>query len=441
MHLRLPTLTIVLLLCLFRVHGQAISTIAGTGNAGYSGDGGLGKHAALNGPFGVAADPTGHVYVADRLNNVVRRITDDGRIVTWAGTGMAGFSGDGGAATAATLNNVTGLACDGNGMLYIADKSNHRVRKIAEDGRILTIAGNGTAGFGGDGGPATAAMLANPFGVAVDQAGNVYVADQGNDRIRKIDAQGIISTVAGNGTAGYSGDGGPATGAMLHGAYGVAVDYSGGLYIADVDNERIRKVSKAGIITTFAGMGTGGYSGDGGPATAAELYEPIGVAIDYTGSVFIADAWNSRIRMVDRYGTITTVAGVGVAGDIGDGGLADRAWLRLPYAVAVGANGDLWVGDYGNNKVRHISSLRQPREYYTFSVYPSPAHGEFTMNVAGIVAIPINVVIRNMFGSEVKEFTSTTNTFIDVPMTGPPGIYDIFVSGNGIRSYARLVMY
>jgi streptogramin lyase len=441
MRQRLPALSIVLLLCLFRVQGQVISTVAGTGTAGRSGDGGLGKYATLNGPFGVVADPSSHVYIADRLNNIVRRITDDGRIVTWAGTGAAGYSGDGGAATAAMLNNVTGLACDGNGMLYIADKSNHRVRMVTEDGRIVTIAGTGAAGYGGDGGPATAAMLANPFGVAVDQAGNVYIADQGNDRVRKIDAHGIISTVAGNGTAGYGGDGGPATSAMLHGAYGVAVDYAGDLYIADVDNERIRKVDKAGIISTFAGMGTGGYSGDGGPATAAELYEPIGVATDYTGIVYIADAWNSRIRKVDRDGTITTVAGVGIAGDGGDGGLADRASLRLPYGIAAGSFGDLWVGDYGNNKVRHISSLREPRAYYTVSVYPSPAHGEFIMNVAGNVAGPVDVVIRDMSGSKVKEFTANTNRFIDVYMMGPPGIYDIFVSGNGISSYARLVMY
>ena len=215
-----------------------------------------------------------------------------GIITTIAGNGIAGYSGDGGLATNAELNNPYGVAVDSNGNIYIADTNNNRIRKVnSTTGIITTIAGNGTAGYSGDGGLATNAELYYPYGVAVDSNGNIYIADTYNNRIRKVNSTtGIITTIAGNGTAGYSGDGGPATNAQLNYPYGVAVDSSGNIYIADTDNNRIRKVnSTTGIITTIAGNGNPGYSGDGGPATNAELYDPSGVAVDSNGNIYIAD--------------------------------------------------------------------------------------------------------------------------------------------------------
>ena len=222
--------------------------------------------------------------------------------------------GDGGAATAAALMNPGGVAVDAAGTLYIADTDNNRIRKVTTAGVITTVAGNGLAGAGGDGGQAVFASLHSPHGVAVDAAGNLYIADTDNNRIRKVTPAGIITTVAGTGISGHSGDGGPATAARLNYPVGVAVDAAGNLYIADTGNSRIRKVTPAGVITTLAGTGIGGYSGDGGPATAAQLKYPFGVAVDAAGNLYIADSGNNSIRKVTPAGIITTVAGNGTAG-------------------------------------------------------------------------------------------------------------------------------
>ena len=217
----------------------------------------------------MAVDASGNLYIADTGNNRIRKVSATGIITTVAGNGSAGYSGDGGPATSAQLDGPEGVAVDGSGNLYIADTCNNRIRKVSATGIITTVAGNGSAGYSGDGGPATSAQLSLPAGVAVDGSGNLYIADSGNNRIRKVSATGIITTVAGNGSPGYSGDGGPATSAQLNQPAGVAVDASGNLYIADSSNNRIRKVSATGIITTVAGNGFDGYSGDGGPATSA----------------------------------------------------------------------------------------------------------------------------------------------------------------------------
>src|ERR1700751_4501787 len=244
--------------------------------------------------------------------------TPDAIIQTVAGNGTSGFSGDNGAAATASLSEPFGVAVDAVGNLYIADTSNHRIRKVDASGVITTVAGNGTEGFSGDGGPATSAALNTPIGVAVDVAGNLYIADSFNNRIRKVNATGIITTVAGNGDARFSGDHAAATNGSLRAPFGVAVDKVGNVYIADTSNQRIRKVDASGTITTVAGNGTEGFSGDGGPAAQARLNFPTGVTVDRAGNLFITDQSNNRIRKVSTAWVIITVAGNGDTGFSGD---------------------------------------------------------------------------------------------------------------------------
>ena len=339
-----------------------ISTVAGNGTAGYSGDGGAATSAELNTPGGVVTtDASGNVYIPDYGNNRIRKVASGtGIISTFAGNGKAGYSGDGGVATSAELDAPAGVAVDASGNVYIADNGNDRIRMVAAGtGIITTIAGNGTTAYSGDGGAATLAGLDVYYGVAVDASGNVYIADNGNDRIRKVAAStGIISTIAGNGTAGYSGDGGAATSAKLDGPTGVAVDTSGNVYIADKSNNRIRKVAAGtGIISTIAGNGTAGYSGDGGTATSAKLNNPGTVVVDVSGNVYIADNENNRIRMVAAgTGIISTIAGNGTAGYSGDGGAATLAELNDPDAVAVDAYSNVYITDKVNNRIRKLTA-------------------------------------------------------------------------------------
>jgi hypothetical protein len=335
-----------------------ISTVAGNGTAGYTGDGGSAVAAELHSPWGLAADTAGDLFIGDTANNCVRKVNTLGTITTVAGNGTAGYSGDGGPATAAQLSSPRGVAIDASGNLYIGDTANNCVRKVNTFGTITTVAGNGTAGYSGDGGPATAAQLNAPHGIAIDSSGNLVIADQTNECVRKVNATtGTITTVAGNGTAGYSGNGGPATAAQLHTPAAVAVDSSGNTYIADQANDGVRRVdATTGIITTVAGNGTAGYSGDGGPATAAQLSSPRGVATDASGNLYIGDAANNCVRKVDTFGTITTVAGNGIAGYSGDGGPATAAQLSSPRGVVLDSLGyNLYVADYTNNRIRKVS--------------------------------------------------------------------------------------
>ncbi|HXB12338.1 MAG TPA: hypothetical protein VNZ45_10150, partial [Bacteroidia bacterium] len=260
------------------LQAQNVYTVAGNGTAGFSGDGGLATAAELNIPYYVATDAAGNLYIADTYNNLIRKVDTRDSISTIAGNGTPGFSGDGGQATAAELNHATYIAIDKLGNIYIADYDNNRIRMINTSGIINTIAGTG-GGYSGDGGQATAAGMTLPGGVAVDKSGNVYIGEYYDNRIRMINTSGIINTIAGTGTPGFTGDGGLATAAEIHGASGVWVDASENLYITDMDNNRIRIVNTSGIISTIAGNGTAGYSGDGGQATAAEINSPGNVAI------------------------------------------------------------------------------------------------------------------------------------------------------------------
>ncbi len=326
-----------------------ITTVAGNGQFGFSGDGGPATSAQLYSPTGVAVDASGNLYIADTNNQRIRKVSTNGTITTVAGTGQSGSAGDGGPATSALFRSPQGVAIDAAGNLYIADANNARVRKVSS-GIITTVAGGGN---GADGGPATSAQLGKPQGVAVDAAGNLYIADSSDDRIRKVSMAGIISTVAGNEQIGFSGDGGPASSAVVNRPQGVALDAAGNLYIADSNNSRVRKVSTGGIITTLAGGGSGG---DGGPATSAQLESPLGVAVDAAGDLFIADTNGNRARRVLPNGTISTAAGNGTSGYSGDGGPATGAQLWTPYGVAVDSAGNLFIAEATTNRVRKVSN-------------------------------------------------------------------------------------
>ncbi len=330
-----------------------ISTVAGIGIAGFAGDDADPLLARLLSPHGVAVDKDGNLYIADFGNQRIRKVAG-GKITTIAGAGV-GFAGDGAAATAGRFSGPTSISIDTSGNLYIADFSNHRIRKIASGGNITTIAGNGTGDYKGDGSAATSANLYFPSDAAVDGSGNLYIADLYNARIRKVVSGGTISTVAGNGTYAFGGDGAQALAAQLNQPAGVARDAAGNLFIADYGNHRIRRVAADGVVSTYAGNGTAGFGGDGSAASGAQLNGPSGLAIDTDGSLLIADSGNHRIRRITPAGTISSIAGSGTAGNAGDGGAASGAQLNYPSGLAVDASGNIYIADSGNNRVRRIA--------------------------------------------------------------------------------------
>lgn len=334
----------------------AITTVAGGGSSTFR-DGGPATAGRLS-ARGVAVDAAGNIYIADTYSHRIRKVTAAGTISTIAGNGTQGFSGDGGPVVNAVLDTPNGIAVDSSGTLFIADQSNSRIRRIANNGIISTVAGNGTGTYTGDGGQAVVAGVGNPRSVALDNSGNLNIAQGYPYPVRKVTPAGVISTVAG-GRAGFSGDGGPAMAAALNELQGVAVDAVGNLYIADSINGRVRKVSAgvSGTITTLAGTGLANFAGDGGPAVSAALSEPLGVAVDSTGNLFIADHLNHRIRKVVANGTISTVAGNGTEGVSGDGGAAINASLGDPTAVALSGAGELYIADSAGGKIRKVTPV------------------------------------------------------------------------------------
>jgi len=331
-----------------------INTVAGRGSGNYCGDGDLAIDACMHYPRGIAVDNLGSVFIADTSNHRVRKVSPSGVMSTFAGKGADRYCGDGGAATSACLRSPRGVAVDTDGNVFIADTDNNRVRKVAPNGTITTVAGGGVGQFCGDGGPATSACLRSPRSVAVDTGGNIFIADTLNNRVRKVAPNGTITTVAGGGVGQFCGDGGPATSACLRSPQGVAVDTDGNIFIADTANNRVRKVTFGGTMSTFAGEGTAGYCGDGTPATTACLSAPRGVATNAIGEVFVADTLNNRIRKIALDGTITTFAGRGSAGFCGDLGLAVDSCIRAPGAIAVDYSDDMFVADTNNNRARKV---------------------------------------------------------------------------------------
>jgi len=333
-----------------------ITTIAGTGAVGFAGDGGPATAAWVNNPLGLTVDRRGNVIVA-QTDHRIRLIGTNGVISTIAGNGSGGFAGDNGPATLASLSSPWAVAADSSGNIFIADYGNQRVRKVTPFGLIGTVAGGG-AGFAGDGGPAVSASFRGPSGVAVDAIGNLYISDRDNHRVRKVDTGGTISTIVGDGTCSSTGDGGLASLARICLPHGLAVDSLGNVFIAETGGHRVRKISPTGVITTVAGNGQFTFSGDGGPATSASLFLPHSVAVDSSGSLYIADRQNFRIRRVSASGMISTIAGYGLNGYSGDGGLAISAALQRPWGVAVNGAGDVFISDTENQRIRRVGNVR-----------------------------------------------------------------------------------
>jgi uncharacterized protein (TIGR03437 family) len=336
-------------------HDGVLTVVAGNGIQGFSGDGGPATNASLFSPGGLTVGALGIIFFADTGNNRVRKVSPDGTISTVAGNGSYGFSGDGGPAVNATLNIPSAVAVDNAGNLLIVDAGNARIRKVAPDGVITTVAGNGTLGFSGDGGPAAKAMFNQPAAVAVDSKGNLFIADSENFRIRKVSSDGIISSVAGNGTFGSSGDGGPALNAAINQPFGVAVDSAGRLFIAETVGNRIREVTVDGTIVTIAGTGSAGFDGDGAAAVGASLNSPLAVTVDPDHNVLVADELNRRVRQIAPTGIITTMAGNGQFHFSGDGGPATSASLSSATGIALDGAGNLFFGDTSSNRVRQIT--------------------------------------------------------------------------------------
>ena len=390
----------------------SISTVVGR----FLNDGDWATNATLNRPNGTALDSLGNLYIADYYNNRVRKVGTNGIITTVAGTGLSAYSGDGGFATNAGLYFPSSVALDAVGNLFIADSRNFRVRKVDTSGIIMTIAGNGTNGYAGDGGTATNAKIGSVYGLAVDAAGNCFIAD--GNRVRKVDTNGYISTVAGNGSFGFSGDGGAAISATLGLPYSLSLDSVGNIFIADTANVRIREVNTNGIISTVAGNGKAANSGDGGQATNASFITPYAVTADSFGRLLIIDVNTSRLRIVGTNGIITTVAGNGGAGFSGDGSSAGNASLSFPHGVVLDVAGNVYVTDTGNNRIRKLSD-------FEFSDQPS-----FTLtNVASAnMSNNYSVIITSASGS-------VTSSVVSVNVQLPP-ITPTFTASNGICQFS-----
>ncbi|MBI3426214.1 MAG: hypothetical protein HY011_25065 [Acidobacteria bacterium] len=413
-----------------------IRTPAGSGVYGFAGDNGPATNALLATPTGIAVDADGNLYIADSYNNRIRKVSLQGTITTIAGTGVGGYSGDNGPATQALIDTPTSLVFDRQGNLFFTDSLNNVVRKIDTTGKITTIAGTGQEGFAGDGGPATQARLGFPQSLTIDAGGNLYLCDTFNNRVRKVTPQGTISTVAGsNGQGGYSGDGGPATQARLDSPDGAAVDRLGNLYIADTENFVVRKVDTTGKISTFAGTGQDGYSGDNLPATQTKLSPIRGVAVDKDGIVYISDPGNDRIRRVDLTGRITTFAGTGGTGYNGDGISATQALLNEPIGVIVDAYGVLYFADSYGDRIRSLKGTQL--QIFGLSQYVIPSGGvSATLKVLG-AGLENNSVTLN--GQAVNSLLDAPTGNLSLTLTqatlATPTLLTVRVTASGGASF------
>ncbi len=436
---------------------DTIVNIAGCGTGGYSGNWMPALGASTRYPNQLTLDAAGNLYFADKINNAVREIKKSGAdlqndtLITVAGNGTLGYSGDNGLATSGELFWPSSVAVDKTGIMYIADVQNNVVRRVKND-TITTFAGTGTGGYSGDSGPATAAELFGPYSVAVDTSGNVYVADNKNYRIRKINkATGIITTVAGNGIQGYNGENKPATAAELSSPVGVAVDTKGNLYISDPGTALISKVNTTGTITTIAGNGFVGYWGDAGPATAAEFDEPAGLSVDKTGNVFVADSRNNVIREITSAGVISTVVGkkdttitriikivsgkndttydttyAGIGGYNGNGIAPTLAELNQPQSVFVDNSGNLYISDFGNQRIREVTTtvLNEVAQIPTLVnrvlIYPNPSGGRFMIQSPVMAQV---TEVFNILGDKIASMPSAGGLNEMNLSTQPAGIY------------------
>jgi sugar lactone lactonase YvrE len=406
-----------------------ISTVAGDGTAGSTGDGDPATSAELNVPSGVGVDSAGNYYITESSGCRVRKVTvATGDITTVAGNGTCGYSGDNGQATSAELLNPNRVAVDSSGNLYIADYNNNRIRKVTiSSGVITTVAGNGTACAAstntcGDGGAATSAELHQPSGIALDSSGNMYIADSADNRIRKVTiSTGYIATVAGTGTAGATGDEGLATSAELNDPNDVQLDSSGNLYIADKGNNKIRKVTvSTGDISTVAGDGTAGFSGDGAAATSAELNEPFSAVVDSSGNIYIGDNLNYRVRKVNIWtGIISTIAGNGTEGATGNGVAATSAELDTPNGMAIDSSGNLYFADSFNNIVRKLQIW--PTSFPTTAIGSSSATQDFFLETTAAETITSITAQQSQGGKQEYSVGTITGCYTNGTTSNPSG--------------------
>jgi sugar lactone lactonase YvrE len=419
--------------------GQIITTFAGGGSG--LGDGGPATAAYVTNDIGGAFDNYGNYYCAEPVYYRIRKVSNAGIITTVAGNGLAGSGGDNGPATAAELSLPSAVRIDAEGNLYICDNGSSSIQKVdAVTGIITTVAGDNLPGFGGDGGPATSALLFDPQDICFDKSGNLYIADGFNQRIRKIDTSGIITTFAGTGDIGSTGDNGPATAAELNWPEGLATDDSGNLYIGGEDY-LVRKVSPTGIITTIAGTkGTDVFDGDGVPATNAK-FRPFRLTIDPSGELVISDISNNRVFHIDAAGIIHTIAGNGIAGFSGDNGAATAAEIDNPAGVVFDSCGNLFIA--AMDRVRKISynPACWPEKVdnitpQNLSIYPNPAYD--LLHIDNIKTQSTYYLI-NTIGSTLQQGTLQAGSN-NIPVQSlPPGVYILEISGDGVRDVVRVV--
>ena len=425
--------------------GQIITTYAGNGVSGVSGNGGMATLAKISNPSCVVFDREGNFYFSQQAVGSIRKVDTAGIITTIAGPGTFGILGDGGLATAASFNLAEGVAFDTSGNLYIADHQHYRVRKIDKvTGIITTIAGSGVSGDDGDGTAATNAKL-TPTDIRFDRMNNLYISDNSYHRIRKVNSLGIISTYAGIGTAGFSGDYDAATTAQLNRPTGICFDNIGNLLIADGGNKRIRKIDLTGIITTIAGTGVGVYSGDGIPATVAQ-FGPNLIAMDRDDNLYVADS-NQRIRVINSSGIINTVTGTGTGGYNGDYISATTAQINSPGGIAIDACGNIYFADVLNNRIRKVAlnlscdsltlNTIKVNADQNVSLYPNPAHDE--VNVTGAKKIT-EITITNLVGQCVRS-QKYSSASVRVDMRGlPAGVYVMRVTDEeGVQTVTRVI--
>ncbi len=423
-------------------HAQIITTVAGNGITGYNGN----IHATaaeLYDPHSVAVDGKGNFYIADTYNNRIRKVDRTGIITTIAGNDTPGYNGNGIPAITAELYSPVGIICDHYGNIYFADAYNNRVRKIDTAGIITTVAGNGDTTYNGDNIQADSATIYDPHAVAIDAQGNMYITEFETPRIRKVNTSGVITTIAGTGVAGYTGDNGVAINAEVDGPFGIVVDDTGNIYFSDAYKNVVRKIDTSGIITTFAGTGISSWSlGDNGPADSASLDNPAGLAIDVNNNIYIADAYHSRIRKVTAAtNIITTVAGSGIGGGFGgDYGSATTAKLDAPFGVVADASGDLYIADAENSRIRLVGwplgITQLSAPTPNTIIYPNPV--VTTLNVQSVFPIS-QISITNIYGQIVCAQLSISNiqaVKIDVAEL-PSGVYFVKINENETKKFVK----
>jgi len=424
-----------------------ITTIAGNGITEFSGDGGPADTAEMAAPSGICMDRLGNLYIADNDNHRVRIIDPSGIINTFAGDSAIGYTGDGHPADSAELHNPQGVCLDQAGNLYITDWYNDVVRKVNATTHIITtVCGNGSGGFGGDNGPATSAHMEKPSTTWVDAIGNIYIADYGNNRVRKVDiATGTIHTIAGNGTSGFSGNGGLADTSRLSYPNGVCTDTAGNVYISDNGNNMIRKIDAiTGLISTVAGTGQLGYAGDNGPAADAKLASPNAVFVDSKGILYISDNGNNVVRAIIPNGTIYTIAGNGSPGYTGDNGPATQARLNSPTAVFVDTAGYIYIADGNNSVIRKVTppvlGVNNVPLLTGVDIFPNPSNGKFTLRLK---QVPQNahVEVANAIGQKIHDAPlNSAQTDIDIS-PAPPGVYFISILSPSNRQTQKIQVY